>query len=303
MSMSQSDAGVPKADVPKIIWMLWFQGLEHAPEVVKRCYASWKTHHPDWQVVFLDEETVAAYVDVQALFGSHQELPKQALADVVRINLLKTYGGVWVDATCFCCAPLDTWLGAYTRSGFFAFKNPGGGRLLSSWFLASRRGAYMSTKLCEATNAYWRDNRFRKPKRTFVLKALSKVLDKRTDLTGFWFTPVATNILRWSPYYWFHYLFAKLVREDPRFGQLWRETKDYSADVPHKLQAAGLFKAISEPLKREIDSRQTPLYKLTWRYSESKFAEGCTLDYLLHSAQKTKVEDEASQTTVQAMTP
>jgi mannosyltransferase OCH1-like enzyme len=46
------------------------------------------------------------------------------VAALARLCLLRTHGGVWVDATVFCRRPLDEWLPEHAASGFFAFANP-----------------------------------------------------------------------------------------------------------------------------------------------------------------------------------
>src|SRR5262249_37436294 len=127
--------------IPKIIWMMWLQGFAKAPCLVQRCAVSWSTHNPDWKINHLDGDNLQEYVNVDEFVGRNRKtISIQALSNVIRINLLKQYGGLWVDATCFCCKPLDEWLGEYTASGFFAFPDPARDRLLSSWFLASRPG-------------------------------------------------------------------------------------------------------------------------------------------------------------------
>ncbi len=54
----------PKSGVPKVIWMMWLQGFDEMPLVPQRCYDSWRTLNPDWEIVFLDETNVADYIDI-----------------------------------------------------------------------------------------------------------------------------------------------------------------------------------------------------------------------------------------------
>ncbi len=78
----------------------------------------------------------------------------------IRINLLAKYGVVWADATCYCCKPLDDWLDNYVASGFFAFRNPGNDKPISSWFLASAKNCKLILKYCKTVNNFWSKNRF-----------------------------------------------------------------------------------------------------------------------------------------------
>lgn len=116
---------------------MWSQGLERAPLVVKECYASWRALNPGWQIIFLDDTNLADYVDVEAVIHPKSDVKIQARSDIIRVNLLARYGGVWADATCFCRQPLDSWLPEVTRSGFFAFSDPTRSRLIDAWFMAA----------------------------------------------------------------------------------------------------------------------------------------------------------------------
>src|ERR1700733_10439169 len=109
----------------KTIWSCWFQGRRNAPDLVKRCLASWETLKPGWDFRCLDAETTGRYVDL----GEHVDLQSQtitaaSLSDILRVLLLHEYGGVWVDATLYCNVPLDEWLPLAACTGFFAFVRP-----------------------------------------------------------------------------------------------------------------------------------------------------------------------------------
>ena len=83
--------------------------------------------------------------------------PREALSDLVRLELLHRYGGVWGDATTVCAKPLDGWLNQYARHGFFAFDRPGPDRMISTWFLAAHKGSYIVERWRDAAARYWRD--------------------------------------------------------------------------------------------------------------------------------------------------
>src|ERR1022692_2049355 len=101
---------VQSTSLPKIIWILWLQGIDNAPYVVRRCYESWVERNPGWRVVFLDGQLLAKFASLDYVFGDFGGLSIQHAADMLRLDLLANHGGVWVDATCFCVRPLDEWL-------------------------------------------------------------------------------------------------------------------------------------------------------------------------------------------------
>src|SRR4051794_4329504 len=80
---------------PKIAWMLWMQGWEEAPELVRMCRASWEARNVDWDIRPLALGDVADVVDLRATFPEAplDLLPRPALSDLIRLALLDSYGG------------------------------------------------------------------------------------------------------------------------------------------------------------------------------------------------------------------
>lgn len=272
-----------KTTIPKTIWMMWLQGLDNAPYIVQKCYASWKKHNPDWNIVFLDESNYRDYVDIQKTLDTDNQIEIQAKANLIRIQLLAKYGGVWVDATCFCLKPLDDWLQEHARSGFFAFNRPSSGRLMDNWFMASSNDCYLSKKLNHEANAYWLSNKGLRRHRKSVISRIVKIFTLNSLITRYTFSYPIRKILKAYPYHWFMYLFTELVRTDEKFREVWEGTGKISAKLPHRVQRFGMLEPLTEELKKEIDAKPTPLYKLTWKYDKSQYKEGCVLYYLLES--------------------
>src|SRR5690606_9513424 len=108
----------------KIIWQFWQQGVDgNTPAIVRLCLDSVEKHRNGYEVIVLSKDTLADYVDalpgfVWEKFGTGgYDCPK--IANLVRLQLLSAYGGVWLDATIYLTAPLgDSWL----QSGFFALQ-------------------------------------------------------------------------------------------------------------------------------------------------------------------------------------
>ena len=272
-----------KTTIPKTIWMMWLQGLDNAPYIVQKCYASWQKLNPDWNIVFLDESNYRDYVDIQKTLDTDNKIEVQAKANLIRIQLLAKYGGVWIDATCFCLAPLDDWLQEHASAGFFAFESHSKGRLMENWFMASSADCYLTEKLNDEANAYWLSNKGLRRHRNSPASRFIKLFSLNSRLTRYTFSYPIRKILKAYPYHWFMYLFTELVRNDEQFRRVWNETGKISAVPPHRVQRFGMLEPLTEEIKREIDSKQTPLYKLAWRYDKSQYKEGCVLYYLLES--------------------
>ena len=152
-------------DIPKTVWIYWAQGVEAAPPVVARCIDSWQRHNPGWDVRVLDSTTADTLVDMKDL---PDFVPLRYRANLLRMRLLKQFGGVWADATVLCHRPLDDWLPLQAASGFFVFANPGPDRDVSSWFIASEPGGRLITAWEEAYTAFLRRLR-RMPRAYFMV--------------------------------------------------------------------------------------------------------------------------------------
>jgi len=92
-----------KLDTEKIIWQYWGQGINNnLPEVVKICFASADKYKDDYTIIRLDDNTLQEYLDLPNFVWERRKNPefKHAFfADLLRLALLSTYGGIWIDAT------------------------------------------------------------------------------------------------------------------------------------------------------------------------------------------------------------
>ena len=318
--------------IPKMLFIYWHQGWKNAPDIVKRCAATWRQHNPAWDIFFLDSASVAEKVKLPPAVKI-LNLPLPALSDVIRICLLKKYGGVWADATLLCTRPLDDWIEVVCNlSGFFAYEKPGPDRPISSWFLAAgkecrivdfwysevcdllaqaladsqhalqpdRRWFPVAEKECRAvdfwcskvrhlltkTLVYAQHARWLKTrKKSWMLDMISS-LYKNYFLShlkkGNLLIPTSENPRR-GDYFWFHYLFGRLLEHNDEFHQLWASTPKISADGPHFLQRTGLLKPATARTEFIVNNRFLNMHKLTHRVSVPDDISGTVLDSLYRS--------------------
>src|SRR5689334_21800932 len=99
----------------RTLYIYWAQGFLVAPLVVKKCLLSWKTKNQGWTIIELDDTNLGNYLNLnQSVPGiDEKQISDTARSDIIRICLLKKYGGLWCDATTFCNIPLDDWLPQY----------------------------------------------------------------------------------------------------------------------------------------------------------------------------------------------
>ena len=87
------------------VWFCWLQGLDNAPELVKKCYASLRKQIPDKEFIVIDETNVFDYVSLpEHILEKWKKgiIQPAHFTDLVRLELLIKYGGYWIDATVFC---------------------------------------------------------------------------------------------------------------------------------------------------------------------------------------------------------
>lgn len=276
--------------LPKKIWFLWLQGYDDMPEVVQKCYNSWRRYNSDWEIIFLDKNNLQSFIDIDELLTDRtEEIPKVSISEIVRINVLQKYGGVWVDASCYCCQPLDSWLlDKLSPTGFFAFDRPGKDRMISSWFLAATPGNVLVNRYATTVNNFFKKYKVlvcvdKKRAINLLLRRL-RIQQWLNKNPAYWLNYGFQGVLKIYPYYWFHYTFEKLYRQDPVFCKIWDNTPKLSANKPHLLWNHGLDQAIYADTKKMIQQRYSPLYKLTWKVNDAMYKKGNTLHYLLYES-------------------
>lgn len=195
--------------VPKKIWMFWLQGWGQATELSKLCLESWTKLNPTWEIIPITRDNISDYLDLDEITDYfYSKKPISCTVDILNLNLLKKYGGIWIDSTVLCLKPLDLWLSDSMDTGFFAFKfDPippldeasGKTRLLGTWFIAANKDNYLIEQWCEHYNQYWLG---------------------RTEPTY---------------YYDFHYLFYDLYHQDKKFKETFDNVPAKDADLMHLL--------------------------------------------------------------------
>ncbi len=84
------------------IWVMWLQGEDAMPPIVKKCYESLKQHAAKHPVTLLNRENISQYVTVPDYVWKKMEQGKlqiQYVSDLIRNMLIAQYGGIWCEAT------------------------------------------------------------------------------------------------------------------------------------------------------------------------------------------------------------
>ena len=84
------------------IWIFWWQDIENAPEIVKKCFNKLKSYNLN--VKLITKNNYKEYVSIPEYIIELLENGKITLthfSDILRFNLLADYGGLWLDATIY----------------------------------------------------------------------------------------------------------------------------------------------------------------------------------------------------------
>ena len=87
-----------------IVWVMWFQGMDKAPDIVKKCIKSQQKALPDKNFSFLDESNIDKYVTLPDYIWEKKKkgiIGNAHFSDLVRNALLIKHGGYWIDSTVF----------------------------------------------------------------------------------------------------------------------------------------------------------------------------------------------------------
>lgn len=139
-----------KAELPKLIWVFW---NKNPPSSVLYSIDLIRDMNPGWEVIFIDTESVSKYLDVD--YEMESISTPHHFSDLLRLDLLYKYGGVWIDASVLVLKNLD-WcvetmakqnvnlIGYYRSENNISESSP----VMENWFIASTPN--------NASILYWR---------------------------------------------------------------------------------------------------------------------------------------------------
>ncbi len=90
--------------IEKNIFIFWWDGFENTPDVVKCCLASVRKNYPDCTLIEISKNNYRDYTDINPIIEKDYlkgKISVQTFSDILRFNLLKNNGGLWIDSTIF----------------------------------------------------------------------------------------------------------------------------------------------------------------------------------------------------------
>ena len=221
----------------KKIWLCWFQGIEMAPELVKRCVESIQKNLPSREVVIITSENMQDYVPFPDFImdkWKSGQITHTHMTDLLRLELLIRYGGTWMDATVFCSEREENIPSYFFDSDLFFFQSLKPGRdghshINSSWFMTAKSNNKYLMACRHLCYAYWEEH--------------SSMID----------------------YFLLHDFMAICLEHYP---DIWKAIVPRDNATPHILLLR-LFDRYDEDMWQAI-RKQTPFHKLSYKTTEDK---------------------------------
>ncbi len=234
----------PKKDLgnKKVIWQYWGQGLDDLPEIVQLSFASVDKFKGDYEVIRITDDNLNEYLDFPDFIKEKREnnpaFKPVFFSDVLRMALINTYGGVWLDATILLTDTIPT---KYETYDLFMFsRNP------------------------NSVNKHWGD----KPDMYFSWIPDYNVKHLSSIVYGHKNSEISSVVLDLLLYFWKtedkipHYFFFQIMLNELKTMQVISyDTMVADDTLPHLLQGL-LNDKFDETRYKEI-IHQTSLHKLT----------------------------------------
>lgn len=225
-------------NVSNKIWFCWFQGLEVAPEVVKMCYKSLKKNLRHKEIVVITSENYSEYVDFPDYIIEKWKkniITNTHMTDLLRLELLIKYGGMWVDATVLCSCSEEEIPSFFFDSDLFLFQclkpgRDGNSTYISSWLMSAKTNNKILMATRHLCYEYWKKN--------------TKMVD-----------------------YFLLHDFLSIVLDF--YPEEWGKIVPFDNATPHLLQLR-LFDPYDERMWLAI-KKQTPFHKLSYKFDNEQF--------------------------------
>lgn len=218
---------------PMIIWTVWLQGIKNAPEIVQACYKSLMKLNEKYEIILITKDNLNEYVTLNPIIEKKWEagiISNTAISNIIRLELLCKYGGIWVDGTVLCTTEeIPDYI---TNVPLFMYSSwkwiTGDIRPVSTWFIAAKPHHPILETTKKGLIYYW---------------------ERKNKL---------------DTYFIFHMFFRMVISEYP---ELWHRVPRFSNIPPHMLQFE-LGNEYNDQRYKEINNMAS-FHKLTYKLPES----------------------------------
>ncbi|MGN1157359.1 MAG: capsular polysaccharide synthesis protein [Agathobacter sp.] len=235
--VANHDVQIEEKKHANIIWTIWLQGMDQAPEVVQKCYASMKENIQDKEIIVITEDNYSNYVQFPDYIMEKYKkgiISKVHFADLLRIELLANHGGTWLDGTVYCSGPIRDEQRYILDADLFLYQTlkPGLDGMcscISSWLMTASTGNPIILLTRSLLHNYWKN------------------YDYAVD------------------YFILHNFFQMAIEAYP---EEWNKVVPFSNEIPHILLLR-LFEEYDDNMWNVI-KHMTPFHKLTYKFDDKQ---------------------------------
>ena len=145
-----------KRSTPNIIWWMWLQGEDNAPDICKACLRSLRRWHSDKKIITLNEDNIHEYITLPDYINDKYKkgiISPAHYSDLIRLQLLIEHGGTWIDATLFCTGRKFEYI---MHLPFFLFRRTINGGITNAFIVSAPDNPILIT-LRDVLFRYWKD--------------------------------------------------------------------------------------------------------------------------------------------------
>ena len=229
------------------VWVCWWQGIDNAPEIVKRCVESIQKNVHNRKVTIITEDNYKNYVKFPDWIEEKKKkgiISRTHYSDLLRLELLAKYGGVWLDSTFFCVKP-D--IEEYFSKPIWSIKRP---NYLHCSVACGYFANYSLGCTYENRNIY-----------AVIRDFLIKYWEKNDTIIDYLLTD---------------YLIVLAQRHNDKIAKVFENI------TPNNPCCDELYKILGEPYDEDVWQelkKDTALFKLTWKQEFSLKKNGCDTFY------------------------
>lgn len=138
------------------VWTYWDNSDFGDPEIISLCAKS-QTSAFGSRLKVLSPKDLPEFVQHRSVLEAQDryEISKTHFSDLLRLSLLESHGGLWLDASVYITRTPD--IGLFD-SGLFFFLRPNDPFRLSVWCMYSRPQNYLIRLWLKALMKFWRDH-------------------------------------------------------------------------------------------------------------------------------------------------
>ena len=142
------------------VWWCWLQGEDKAPELCKKCLNSLRKNLNDREIIVITADNYLDYIDLPDYILEKDKkgyITHTHLSDRLRVQLLITHGGTWIDSSVLCTGFDENF---YDKS-LFVFENflkEDKSIVSSSWFMTAESNNPILLLTRDLIFEYWKKN-------------------------------------------------------------------------------------------------------------------------------------------------